>query len=52
MKFKFQAQDSFLEYIYIFFEIWRSKNTLHFLKKTPLIHTFYYNTTIPVEPKF
>ena len=29
-KFKFQAQDSFLEF---FFEIWRSKNTLHFLKK-------------------
>ena len=34
MKFKFQAQDSFLEYIwYIFFEIWRSKKHIALSEK-------------------
>ena len=32
-KFKFQAQDSFLENIYIFFRFGDLKNESHFLKK-------------------
>ena len=35
LKFKFQAQDSFLDFFFFFFEIWRSEKQIALSEKKP-----------------